>query len=284
MTSSATLTQLQEQMARALRHGSSLERASEWASFAQEHIAGNDRLSPAEQLEIYREQFWLRHTSSLVEDFPGLGGILGQADWERLAEQYLREVVPTSFTLRDLGNELPAVIERAAWLPHRELCLDMARLELAYIEVFDAEDSAPLAPEQLASVPENRLGDARLVIAPSVRLLSVHYPVADLRRKLRADGEEPVAIPERAPQNLVVYRRDRSLWDMPLPGVAFAFLRALEQGLSLSAAATHAAPTPELEAELAEGIGGWLQEWTTKGLIRDVVLLDEHEAGAASRV
>jgi hypothetical protein len=176
------LSALQEQLARALQHGAALERDAAWTAFANEHIGGNDRLSPVEQLEIYREQYWLRHTSSLVEDFPGLGGILGQADWERLCEQYLLEVKPVSYTLRDLGQRLPEVIARSGWLPHRQLCLDMARLELAYIDVFDAPDSPVLVPERLAAVGEADLGHARLVVAPCVRLLEVGFKVADLRR------------------------------------------------------------------------------------------------------
>jgi hypothetical protein len=269
---SQDLSELQRSMALALRHGSSLAKDAAFTAFASGNISGNERLSPVEQLEIYREQFWLRHTSSLVEDFPGLGGILGQADWEKLAEQYLREVVPDSYTLRDLGSRLPEVIERASWLPHQALCLDMARLELAYIEVFDALDTPPLAPERLAAIPEDSFGDARLVVAPSVRLVSVRYPVADLRRKLRAQTEEPVAIPDQSPQQLVVYRRDRQLWDMPLTQVAFAFLAGLAAGQTLGKAAEIAANSPEAETEIASSIGAWFQEWTAKGLVSDVLI------------
>lgn len=269
---SDALSELQRGMAQALRHGSSLTRDPSLSAFAREHIAGNDRVSPVEQLDIYREQFWLRHTSSLVEDFPGLGGILGQADWEKLAEQYLREFAPDSYTLRDLGMRLPELIERASWLPHQALCLDMARLELAYIEVFDAADTAPLSPERLAAIPEESFADARLVIAPSVRLLSVRYPVADLRRQLRTESDEAVAIPNESPQQLVVYRRELRLWDMPVSAVAFSFLTALASGKALGAAAELAASSPAAETELATSIGGWLQEWTAKGLVSDVVL------------
>jgi hypothetical protein len=266
------LSELQREMAQALRHGRSLASEPRWADLAAAHVAGNDRLSPVEQLEIYREQFWLRHTSSLVEDFPGLGGILGQADWEKLAEQYLREVVPDSYTLRDLGLKLPRVIEQASWLPHQALCLDMARLELAYIEVFDAQDSPPLAPDRLTGLAEDDLLRAKLMIAPSVRLLSLEYPVADLRRRLRVESDDAVAIPDRAPHHLVVYRRDLKLWDMPVSRVAFVFLESLAQGSPLGVAAERAAATPEAEAELGAKIGDWFREWTTKGLIRDVVL------------
>ena len=266
------LSELQREMAHALRHASSLGKDANFSAFARANIAGNDRLSPVEQLDIYREQFWLRHTSSLVEDFPGLGGILGQDEWEKLAEQYLREVAPDSYTLRDLGARLPQLIERASLLPHQELCLDMARLELAYIEVFDAVDTPPLAPERLAAIPEEAFAEARLEIAPSVRLLSVRYPVADLRRRLRAESDEPVAIPEQSPQCLVVYRRELRLWDMPLSQVAFAFLTALAAGQALGAAAESAVRSPEAEAELATNIGAWLQEWTSKGLVSNVLI------------
>ncbi len=266
------LSELQRGMALALRHGGSLAKDPGFSAFAASNVSGNDRLSPVEQLDIYREQFWLRHTSSLVEDFPGLGGILGQADWEKLAEQYLREVAPESYTLRDLGARLPEVIERASWLPHQALCLDMARLELAYIEVFDALDTPPLAPERLAAIPEETFSEARLVIAPSVRLVSVRYPVADLRRLLRAESDAAVAIPDESPQRLVVYRRDLRLWDMPLSQVAFTFLAGLAAGKALGAAAEIAANSPEAEAELGASIGAWFQEWTAKGLVSDVIL------------
>jgi hypothetical protein len=265
------LSELQRRMTTALRHGSSLVQDPEWSAFAAAHVSGNDRLSPVEQLEIYREQFWLRHTGSLVEDFPGLCGILGQAEWQTLAEQYLRDFAPDSYTLRDLGARLPQLIERASWLSHQALCLDMTRLELAYIEVFDAPDTPPLAPERLSAIPEDTFAEARLVIAPSVRLLSVRYPVADLRRKLRTE-RDPVPIPEPSSQQLVVYRRDLKLWDMPLSRVAFAFLAGLASGKSLGGAAELAVTDAEAEAELTANIGAWLQEWTAKGLVSDVLV------------
>jgi hypothetical protein len=264
------LSELQAGVAQALRERRALTSSDAWTAFADAHVGGNARLSATEQLEIYREQFWLRHTSSLVEDFPGLGGILGQEEWEKLAEAYLVKVAPDSYTLRNLGFRLPEVIADASWLSHQALCLDMARLELAYIEVFDAPDVPPLAPERLAAIPEDAFEHARLVISPAVRLLSLRYPVANLRRQLRAESDEPVAIPEPSAVDLVVYRRDLRLWDMPVTRVAFTFLTGMMSGKSLGEAAGLAATSPTAEAELGSRIGSWLQEWTAKGLIVDV--------------
>ncbi|HEX6278201.1 MAG TPA: putative DNA-binding domain-containing protein, partial [Polyangiaceae bacterium] len=80
---------VQARLAELLLRRRDLTKDPEAQAFAREHVAGNARVSPVEQLEIYREQYWLRHTGSLVEDFPGLGGILAQSDWERLVEEYL---------------------------------------------------------------------------------------------------------------------------------------------------------------------------------------------------
>ena len=267
-----SLSELQLDMVEALRYPRALPDDPRWAEFAAENLCGNERLSPVEQLEIYREQFWLRHTGSLVEDFPGVSGILGQDDWDKLAVQYLREVVPSSFTLRDLGARLPEVIGRASWLSHRALCYDMARLELAYIEAFDARDTGPLDAQHLAALPEEQLPRAKLVVAPCVRLLEVAYPVADLRRALRAEGNEPVAIPEPRAQNLVVYRSSRRLWDMPLSQPAYVLITGLQQGAAFGEAAERAAASsPEAEGEVGAMIGAWLSEWTKKGLLCDVI-------------
>lgn len=136
---------------------------------------GNDRLSPAEQLEIYREQFWLRHTSSLVEDFEGLGGVLGQADWERLIEDYLAAHPPRSYNLRDLGERLPAFVEQSSWLPNHTLCVDMARVEWAYIEVFDAADAAPSKPSRVRTSRPAPSPASRSASSPAVSVRPTGY-------------------------------------------------------------------------------------------------------------
>src|SRR5688572_337502 len=123
------LAELQNWMASLLVRRRALPKDAEVTRAAVAYATGNDRLLPVDQVEIYREQYWLRHTASLVEDFPGLGGILGQRAWERLVEEYLVAFPPETYTLRDLGQRVPAFIESCEWLEHRELCRDMARLE-----------------------------------------------------------------------------------------------------------------------------------------------------------
>jgi hypothetical protein len=269
------LQELQRWVVRHLQSRTGLPRSEAISSEARDRLTGNDRLSPIEQLEIYREQFWLRHTASLVEDFPGVGGILGQADWEKLVEGYLESESPRSWTLRELGRGFPDHVAQAGWLPQHALCRDMARLEWCFIELFDAADRPGLDFEKVARLPPDTLETGQIVLSPALALLEVSYPVADLRQRLlaaRSTGAS-VAIPEPEAQQLVLYRaEDRRLYHRPVGPEAFALLDALGRGLSLVAACEHALEQAPAHAErLQRNVGAWFQQWAKRGWIVDVV-------------
>ena len=259
-------------MAEQLRRRHALADDAETAELARRHIGENVRLAPVEQLEIYREQFWLRHTSSLVEDFPGLGGIMGQGAWQRLVEEFLEEHPPASYTLRDLGQKLPDFVATRDWLEHRELCVDMARLEWAYIDLFDAMDAARLDPQKLAQVPEGAWEDTGLVLNPALMLLRVGYPVATLRRQLREPAEGNVPIPHPEQQHLVLYRSaERELFHHAVSAGAYALLEALRDGLPLGHACERAIERAPGDAEKIQAeVSTWFEQWARLGWIVDV--------------
>ena len=262
MSEAGSLTELEEQLARMLIRRGALDRDPEAVALANRYLTGNDRLSPVEQLEIYREQFWLRHTQALVEDFPGVGGIVGQGTWERLAEGYLSACVPTSFTLRNLGEKFAEFVEHRTELENHALVTDMARLEWVYVELFDAEDPPPLSLEELAKHGEEELGRARLRLSPGVRLLRVSYPVVELRKQiLLSDGAE-VPLPSPESCNLVVYRSDLAILHERLDEEAFTLLDALRRGEPLMKACECAcAVGAEATVRVAEHVGEWLARW-----------------------
>jgi hypothetical protein len=268
--------ELQAELAGFLRRRRDLAKDEDARRFAELHIAGNARLSPVEQLEIYREQFWLRHTASLLEDFPGVAGLLGQAGWNRLVEPYLEEAAPFGFSLRDLGERLPTFIERQSWLEHRALVLDMARYEWAHVEVFDAPDVPRLDPQKLAAVPEHAWDEARVVLDPALRLLEFEHPIVELRRKLLLVADGAVDTPElpapaSEPLLLALHRRERVIVAEPLAPAAFALLDELGAGTPLRAACELAAAETgsDLDA-LGARLEGWFGEWAARGYVVDV--------------
>lgn len=274
---SSELESLQRWVVEHLQSLQALPRNEAVSREARGHLTGNERLSPVEQLEIYREQFWLRHTSSLVEDFPGVGGVLGQHEWEKLVEGYLAANGPRGWTLRELGRHFPEHVAGQRQLPLQALCHDMARLEWCFIELFDAADRPGLDFAKLASLAPGSLETGQIVLSPALALLEVSHPVADLRQKLLAartnSGAPPVEIPAPESQQLVLYRAaDRRLYHRPVGPEAFALLDALKRGLSLLRACEHALEqAPDHADRLQRNVGAWFQQWAKRGWIVDVV-------------
>ena len=267
-----TEAEIQSRIATLLVRRRDLAKDEEACAFAREHIGGNERVSPVEQLEIYREQYWLRHTGSLVEDFPGVGGVLGQRDWERLVEEYLALHPPNTFSLRELGEHLPDFASTCSWLPNRELVVDMARLEWAYVEVFDARDAPPLEPEKLRAVPEDAWERVRLVPHPALRLLRVGYPVVALRRRLLVAETAP-PLPEPETLHLAISRQKLVIEHDVLDPGAFALLSKLCRSIPLGVACEQTRVELSLAPEaLARELETWFATFTARGYVVDLEL------------
>jgi hypothetical protein len=259
-------------MQRLLRARRSLLGNEEAKKFAERAVAGNARVSAIEQLEIYRRQFWLRHTESLVEDFPGVGRIVGQAQWERLVEDYLDAHPPRSTTLRDVGQHLASFAASRDWLACPELVADMAALEWALIEAFDASAHPPLDPRALAAVPEHAWATARFAPHPTLRLLALRYPVPALLTDAVAAarrGEpalEPLSPIEPRATFIAVYRKDLVVHRVELEAVDHALLSRLIRGEPLEKACEEAARELSLGLDvLSERLMGLFRDWASRG-------------------
>ncbi|HEU5077179.1 MAG TPA: DNA-binding domain-containing protein [Polyangiaceae bacterium] len=269
------LTRLQLELAAFLRHERALENDAVASAWAARCLTGSASLSPVQQLEVYREQFWLRHTSSLVEDFPGLSGILGQRSWERLVEGYLDRCPPEHFSLRDLGARLPAYVAEQTWLEQHELCQDMAALEWAYVECFDAPDAEPLSATELQQIAPEDWARATCILHPALRLLRVRYPVPELRRALKRAASEggTVAYPEKDPVNLVVHRRQLSLEVGTVSAGAFALLEEFARGVLLFEAVDAVVAGGHVtESELGAWLTPVLRDFAANGWVTRVAL------------
>ena len=216
--------------------------------------AGNARLSPGAQVEIYREQFFLRHEGALREDFGALARFLGDAAFAALARAYLAAHPPRSFSLRDLGEALPAFVTAGA-------ARDLALVEWAFVEVFDAPSLPPLTTADLASVAPAEWPMVRLALQPYVKLLSLAHAAHDYRLATRRG--EHVDLTARA-SFVAVYRGPESLHCLDLEPAAYALLDALRGASPLGEACEIAAKlSPTFEADL----GAWFQQWTALGFL-----------------
>jgi Putative DNA-binding domain len=242
-----------------------------------EHVSGNDRLSPAEQVDIYRRQYFLRHVDSLADDYPGLAHVLGEDEFDAFCRAYLAACPPRRFSLRDLGDRILAFAEGYAFPEDRSaLAIEMLRYEHAFIDLFDGAEPPPLDAQKLASVPEDAWDRARLVVHPLLVRMAVRYPVHRIRLAAKAGDAPPLtAPPDPEPANLVLFRgADGMIRFDELDGAAFALLAELARGEPLVPAFERVASAldPAAAEALGPKVGVWFQEWTALRWIVDVSL------------
>lgn len=256
------------------------------AAIARAIIAPNDRLTALERIELYNRQYWWRLLSALMEDFVGLRAIVGQRAFERLATAYLDECGSHSFTLRNLGSRLPEWLGR-----HRSYirgvereAIDMARLEWAEIDSYDAAEEPLLRPKDLAELGSN----PSLRLQPYVRLLELSSEADELLLSLRERlRDAPVTanavvkqmrrsrirrsrLPRSRKIFLVVHRQDCSNYFKRVEPEAFALLREFQKGCTLSRALAKVRWGARPEEETAALVRRWFSNWSSLGwFVRD---------------
>lgn len=257
--------------------------------YASRFIKPNDRLTSFERLEIYNKQYWFRVLDSMIEDFPGLRAVLGERRFDAMAKAYIVANPSRSFTLRNLPSHLvPWLRKNPEWAgKNQKLALDIARLEWADIEAFDAKAEPSLQQQDLSPANGTSLapsGKLKLTLQPFLRLLDFHYPVDDLLLEVRKDDEDTDfasnAFTERRKRKrvravaklkpseifLAVHRIDNAVYFRRLEREEFAILSALRDGKTLGAAVEVAFRKSAVPAEARpEKVQTWFATWAAMG-------------------
>jgi hypothetical protein len=230
---------------------------------------GSPSLPPMAQIGIYREQFWLRHRDVLREDFRSLVHALGETAFDELATAYLVAHPPATYTLRDVGASMAAFLARDPWAAD-PLLVDLARVEWAFVEAFDAADAPGFNPAVVQGVADDAWPLARIVFCPSLRSLGLASGALDYRIAVH-EGRHPARPERNVPEHVVVYRGPERLHGCRVSAAAADLIDALKREVPLGAACEGVATSSGIEigafrVELAE----WFARWTSLGWISNV--------------
>jgi hypothetical protein len=187
-------------------------------------------LTPVERIGIYQGMYLLRMRDALAADYPGLLHALGGEGFREFVRAYVQRHPSRSYTLNRLGDHVPAYLARSDRSPHGSFLADLARLELAVTEVFDAEASAPVRRLRPAVVGEA----TTFRPSPTLRFLVFRYPVGPYLDAVR--DERSPRIPRPARTRVALWRSGTSVRRLDLSPGANTLLRRLAAGRPLGAA------------------------------------------------
>ncbi|MBM4358793.1 MAG: putative DNA-binding domain-containing protein [Deltaproteobacteria bacterium] len=278
-----TLAEAQAFLGRMLQRSAPLAGATSEAERARiaALVTGNARLSPLEQVEIYREQFFLRHRDSLVEDFPALAYLLGRDAFHALVRAYLAAHPPASYTLRDLPLALPAFAAQYDGFSAdlAAIARALARFEVAFITTFDSPEVAPVSPAKVAAIREDAWPNARLRLHPGLALFALDHPLHLFRSAVRRDEEPPRSLASGRVDVALWRGDDRRVHQTELEPAEHALLGALAEELTLEEACLRATS----QTEGAEpNVAAWFAGWARRGWVVDVLVADGSDADGSS--
>jgi hypothetical protein len=148
-------------------------------------------LDAAERIRIYADMYRARLIDVLREDYPRVAATLGDADFAALACRYLSRHPSTHPSVRHVGRRFADWIAAESTVaPH---LADLARLEWARVEVFDAADAEPLRLADLESLPPHEWPALRLRLIPACLVLESAWPIHEIWASAdpEADADAP---------------------------------------------------------------------------------------------
>jgi hypothetical protein len=156
------------------------------------------------------------------------------------------------------------------WRKAGPRALEMAQLEWAHIEAFDAAEHPPLA------VRAEINGATVLKLQPYLRLFQFEYPVDELALAIQKAEDNGGLSPQRcrqllrqygrAPMYLAVHRFELSVHYKRLDREAFHLLRGIQSGGSLADAMEAAFTGSELAPDTWPAlIESWFANWRALG-------------------
>ncbi|MBP8809754.1 MAG: putative DNA-binding domain-containing protein [Kofleriaceae bacterium] len=224
------------------------------------------------ELGIYAHAYGARLLEALRGDHPKLEAALGAAQFATLIEGYVAARPPSSFTLRDYGIDLPGWLATADAPPW---AADLARLERARVEVFDAADQVALSRDEVAALPPEALAALPLRWLAASAVVPLAWTVDDTWSDLEDDvAPRP---PTPTARVVLVWRRDLAVIHRTLEADEAALASAVAAGVTFAEACEVVARfTDEPAARAIELLLRWLEAEALAPTARSTPAQDDH--------
>jgi len=202
--------------------------------FQGDQYAVAEAIAPEEsalrRVALYRRLIRNNYVQVLKVTYPVLYRLVGKQYFEIVARGYLKKCPSTRGDLFLYGCYLPTFL-RSVDAP--ALITELARLEWACHEAYQAADSSPLSQDQLQATASVDPSHVTFQFDAAIQLLSFPFPVHRVWQVLQPDAASDEVIdlplPEEA-TNIIVTRRDSKVQVMALPRIDYLLLEGLMRG------------------------------------------------------
>lgn len=200
---------------------------------------------PQRRFDVYRNNVASSLIGALADTFPVVQALVGEEFFRAMAGVFVRRHPPLSPLLARYGEGFPEFVETfepARGLPYLP---DVARLELARLQALHAADATSIDARALAALlgAGERVGELRLALHPSLRLLASGFAVVSIWAAHQGQGDlAEVAV--RRGESAVVVRPHLDVLVVPCDPGTVEFVLGLQRGCDFAESAGRAAAAP----------------------------------------
>ena len=229
-------------------------------------VLPSKQLTSVERLEIYAHMYYARLIEVMEGEYPTTRQLLGSHPFAAACRQFVARNPSRTRTLNSLSAKFPDFLARSLPKSNRNgLAIDVARIERAMEDVFDAPRAEPMTAAQFAALGADPSGRAVLKVTPALRMLQLRYPANDFMTALRR-GEKP-RIPRPKATAVIVFRRGYQVFRRDQEPEQWKLLASLAAGKPLAAAVRASVRGGGASAErVAKRLGRWFEEWSAAHL------------------
>ena len=236
-------------------------------------ILDNSRTSRETLFGVYRNAYVGRLVDVLKSDYALLRSYVGDDTFGGFARAYISAHPSRTQNARWFGAKLPEFLATSKWNDEHPRLAEIAQIEKAVSDAFDATDAPVLGVENLVKFPPESWGRLAFVPHPSAARFDAATNAFAIWRALKDDETPPEAATRDAPDHLIVWRQDATprvramsdeetmMWTEACRGVRFEVLCEM--------AATY--DDPENAAGRA---AGYLQGWLSSHLLTSASLVE----------
>jgi hypothetical protein len=229
-------------------------------------VLPSKQLTSVERLEIYAYMYYARLVEVMQGEYPTTRQILGSHAFAAACRRFVARNPSRTRTLNSLSAKFPDFLAKTLPKTNRNgLAVDVARIERAMEDVFDAPRAEPMTAAQFAALGADASGKARLKVTPALRMLKLRYPANDYMTAVRR-GEKP-RIPRPRATTAIVFRRGFQVFRRDQEPEQWKLLASLVAGKPLATAVRASVRGGGASAErVAKRLGRWFEEWSAAQL------------------
>ncbi|WP_025127771.1 DNA-binding domain-containing protein [Pseudomonas sp. PH1b] len=204
-------------------------------------LCSRNGADPASRFAVYRNNVQGSLINALAESYPVVAQLVGADFFRVMARTYVQDFAPCSPLLNDYGQDFGDFIQGFTPVAGLPYLADTARLERLRIEAYHAADAQPLEPARLltAMSQPDSLGQARLLLHPSLRTLHSGYAVVNLWAAHQSDRAWP-AFELQQEQYVLVLRNGLEVEVIAVDAGCLSFINSLRNQWPLEMAAAYA--------------------------------------------